>query len=257
MQRLKRHANNEDQVGNTPKISEATMNNSIEESGGTWSNVYMQQKCGRAYNSSSGSAITDRYLKTRNEIECCQLCLVIDPCNSFIWNGFSRKCYIRSSSLDIIFTDQTIPTVGYVVEQYSEELAVQCADSGFDWYPGENFCFKLYTTTLVSQSAAMEDCILRGQRLVRVDTARKHVLLKEGIRQLNMAFNGFWIDGSDEITENIWLFADGTPITEYHWGAGEPLDYGNEDCLLMGAISDFNWNDLACSEMREYICEIV
>lgn len=84
--------------------------------------VYMQQKCGRSYTSSSVSAITDRVFKTKNEIECCHLCLILDPCNSFIWNGFSHKCHIRSSSLNGIFTDQTVQTVGYVVEQYSEGI---------------------------------------------------------------------------------------------------------------------------------------
>ncbi|CAG2197784.1 unnamed protein product [Mytilus edulis] len=224
-------------------------------------NVYMQQKCGRSYSSSSVSAITDRVFKTKNEIECCHLCLVLDPCKSFIWNGFSRKCYIRSSSLDDFVTDQTVQTVGYVVEQYSEELAVLCADSGYDWYPDENFCFQLYTTTLMTHTEAMADCLSKGQRLVRVDTARKHELLKEGIQQLSMAFflNGLWIDGSDEITKHssTWLFADGTPITEFHWGKEEPAAIGNENCLIMGSIVDFDWNNLACSEMRAYICEIV
>lgn len=85
-------------------------------------NVYMQQKCGRSYSSGSVSAITDRVFKTKNEIECCHICLVLEPCKSFIWNSFSRKCYIRSSSLGEIFTDQTVQTVGYVVEQYSEGI---------------------------------------------------------------------------------------------------------------------------------------
>ncbi|XP_063447003.1 type-2 ice-structuring protein-like [Mytilus trossulus] len=217
----------------------------------------MQQKCGRSYSSSSVPAITDRVFKTKNEIECCHLCLILDPCYSFIWNGFSHKCHIRSSSLDGIFTDQTVQTVGYVVGQYSEELDVQCAGSGYEWYPDDNFCFQLYTTTLMSQSEAMADCLSKGQRLVRVDTTRKHKLLVEGIQQLSMAFNGFWIDGSDEITKNNWLFVDGTPITEFHWGAGEPAAIGKEDCLIMGSIVDYDWNNLACSQMREYICEIV
>ncbi|VDI04634.1 Hypothetical predicted protein [Mytilus galloprovincialis] len=138
-----------------------------------------------------------------------------------------------------------------------EERALQCADSGYEWYPDDNFCFQLYTTPLMSNTEAMYDCSSTGQRLVRVDTERKHELLKDSIQQLSMAFNGFWIDGSDEITKHNWLFADGTPITEFHWGKGEPADIGNEDCLIMGSIVDFDWNNLACSEMRGHICEIV
>lgn len=90
-----------------------------------------------------------------------------------------------------------------------------------------------------------------------------HVTSTYSLKQLTffllviLAFNGFWIDGSDEITKHNWLFADGTPITEFHWGPGEPAAIGNEDCLIMGSIVDYDWNNLACSQMREYICEIV
>lgn len=84
-----------------------------------------------------------------------------------------------------------------------------------------------------------------------------NVRKKKIITFVILAFNGFWIDGSDEITKHNSLFSDGTPVTEFHWGDGEPAAIGNEDCLIMGSIVDFDWNNLACSEMREHICEIV
>lgn len=70
----------------------------------------------------------------------------------------------------------------------------------------------------------------------------------------------FWIGGTDEVLEGVWMWAPkGTKITYSNWNRGAPEDtHGNEDCLEIvkwdGLVG--KWNDDNCSDESHFICEM-
>lgn len=65
------------------------------------------------------------------------------------------------------------------------------------------------------------------------------------------------MDGSDQITEGLWVWASTMEIIRYtNWKQGEPNNYVGvgEDCLEL-YLSDFTWNDIGCKNDNHFICE--
>ena len=71
----------------------------------------------------------------------------------------------------------------------------------------------------------------------------------------------YLIGGTDQKTEGVWEWADGTEFTFTDWGPGQPDNFINaEDCLTyyrpLGLASDYFWADVSCDVPAElYICE--
>jgi len=54
----------------------------------------------------------------------------------------------------------------------------------------------------------------------------------------------FWIGLTDEVTEGIFVWVTGEPVTYTNWYEGEPNDYGaGEDSTQIGFSSVYSWND--------------
>lgn len=67
----------------------------------------------------------------------------------------------------------------------------------------------------------------------------------------------FWMDGSDQITEGLWVWASTMETIRYtNWEQGEPNNYIGiaEDCLEL-YLSNFKWNDIRCTHANHFICE--
>uniref|UniRef100_A0A673Y9U1 CD209 antigen-like n=1 Tax=Salmo trutta TaxID=8032 RepID=A0A673Y9U1_SALTR len=69
-----------------------------------------------------------------------------------------------------------------------------------------------------------------------------------------------WIGLTDSVTEGTWKWVDGTSLTTGYWGAGQPDDSGQEDCVEIHYGEDDpvkTWNDDKCDTNHIWICEIV
>lgn len=67
----------------------------------------------------------------------------------------------------------------------------------------------------------------------------------------------FWMDGSDQITEGLWVWASTMETIRYtNWEQGEPNNYIGiaENCLEL-YLSNFKWNDIRCTHANHFICE--
>ena len=57
----------------------------------------------------------------------------------------------------------------------------------------------------------------------------------------------------------VWKLNSTTtiPFTYTNWAPGEPnCDFGNEGCLNLYSVLNYQWNDGACAFRTHYICQI-
>ncbi|CAL8237910.1 unnamed protein product [Boreogadus saida] len=74
-------------------------------------------------------------------------------------------------------------------------------------------------------------------------------------------WNAFWFGLSDQHTEDVWTWVDGTPLVGGFWEEGEPNDHNNEDCgymvktLALERVAVRSWYDAPCYMSLPFICQ--
>jgi len=112
---------------------------------------------------------------------------------------------------------------------------------------GVSACYK-NVDSKVNYFAARDACVADGAHLVAPTAANNDLVYSLGL-------GNFWIDVNDIDLEGSWVRSDGSPLTESHWKADEPNDYGNgEDCAI-GVATVQLWNDVPCEHNFRYICQ--
>ncbi|CAL8396275.1 unnamed protein product [Gadus morhua 'NCC'] len=76
-------------------------------------------------------------------------------------------------------------------------------------------------------------------------------------------WNAFWFGLSDQHTEDVWTWVDGTPLVGGFWEEGEPNNHNNEDCgyivktLNLERVAVRSWYDAPCYMSLPFICQKV
>lgn len=113
---------------------------------------------------------------------------------------------------------------------------------------------------------ARDVCISQGMRLARVDDATEDNWLRTTGDAVLGSDQQIWLGAHDLNVEGQWVWTDGSQFwggdangsaiggSYAHWDNDEPNDAGGaEDCAALK--TNGQWNDLPCSETREYACE--
>uniref|UniRef100_A0A3B3Z743 C-type lectin domain-containing protein n=1 Tax=Periophthalmus magnuspinnatus TaxID=409849 RepID=A0A3B3Z743_9GOBI len=67
----------------------------------------------------------------------------------------------------------------------------------------------------------------------------------------------YWIGLTDQITEGVWEWTDGSTFLPY-LAQGQPDNWNdNEDCGQVVGESNGQWNDENCDAKRRYICKYI
>ncbi|XP_037388805.1 hepatic lectin-like isoform X2 [Pygocentrus nattereri] len=109
------------------------------------------------------------------------------------------------------------------------------------------------STEKKSWSESRKDCRARGADLLIINSRGEQdftEMLRRGQKT--------WIGLSDQDTERVWKWVDGSALTTRFWGSGEPNSRaGDEDCVVTGQTSDpsQNWADYPCNAHFVWICE--
>ena len=116
----------------------------------------------------------------------------------------------------------------------------------------------LLSNVNISHPEAKERCESADGHLVRIENAREQEfvarLASKGVH------SHYWIDGSDRQKEGTWIFSDGTPMSYFNWGPGEPSKFPGENYLMIIPEGDWRgWHDVPYTgngnEPSGFICE--
>jgi cysteine-rich repeat protein len=122
-----------------------------------------------------------------------------------------------------------------------------CEDEGWFIHAIDNHAYHVSYHAL-TWSAALADCASLGAHLATVTSADEESFIE------THAFGNLWGGLTDAASEGIYLWVTGEPYSYTDWQANEPSNGGaGEDCLELSVGR--GWNDLACTELRGYVCE--
>ncbi|XP_071361295.1 CD209 antigen-like protein D [Trachinotus anak] len=136
------------------------------------------------------------------------------------------------------------------VSELREQLeTASCPDK---WIRFGNSCYSYYTVKK-TMSESQQFCETHGAQLPIVSSEEEQIFLSSFP-------DSIWIGLTDEETEGLWKWVDGTKATTVYWADGEPNNGGinqNENCVhITKWIADIkNWNDLPCNSKLDFICE--
>ena len=107
-------------------------------------------------------------------------------------------------------------------------------------------CYALFTTPLPRNEArAMCLTLGSGTVLASVQSANENQLIT-GLLGTNVAFLG----GTDEVTEGMFTWEDGSAVVLTNWNAMEPnngLGMYEEDCIVISGANAGKWDDRPCA----------
>ena len=112
--------------------------------------------------------------------------------------------------------------------------------------PVTGACYARFSTGS-SWTDAQNACVALGGNLASITSAAETTLLAP------LGVGAPWIGASDAVTENTFTWSNGEPFAYTSWGAGEPNNQGDEDCVQVG--TNGLWNDNPCTSLQPYICE--
>ena len=101
----------------------------------------------------------------------------------------------------------------------------------------------------MSWNDAEDYCRGEGAHLVSVHSAKEN----EFVRSLDSGY--LWLGGTDEDTEGIWRWTDGSAFSFKNWKRGEPNNHGNEHCVHTDIGDNQQWNDNQCTDKLKFVCK--
>lgn len=97
--------------------------------------------------------------------------------------------------------------------------------------------------------AARDQCLAQHGTLVKVETAEEDAFL-DTLLAVNM-----WLGASDTVTENVFVWTDGTAMPFGNWGPNQPDRFPGPDCIEKRATVGRQWFDQPCDNERAFVCE--
>uniref|UniRef100_A0A3B1JAG9 C-type lectin domain-containing protein n=1 Tax=Astyanax mexicanus TaxID=7994 RepID=A0A3B1JAG9_ASTMX len=124
-------------------------------------------------------------------------------------------------------------------------------DHGWKYF---NSSFYYISTVEKNWYNSRKECKDRGTDLLIINSREEQEFINKEFGRTEA-----WIGLTDEKTEKVWKWVDGSPLTTKFWWAGEPNDYQNDDCAITSyqkAKSDLlTWADYPCEHPVSWICE--
>jgi len=204
--------------------------------------------------------------------------IVMTPPSSCLASELGKAC--DSDDADLCADETTVCQNGKIVcQDSSKDLAERCdgqdnnCDGEVDNVEGTAaalcpcaiqyfeqraylFCGEIAQRT--DWNTSRTACTDIGYHLVTVDNKAEDMWLNTSVEQYNNS--EWWIGYTDEASEGVWLWADGSESRYTNWQAGEPNNDSGianlpENCVGLNYNNHTGWTDLECSKSFSYVCE--
>ncbi|XP_056434773.1 natural killer cells antigen CD94-like [Gadus chalcogrammus] len=144
--------------------------------------------------------------------------------------------------------EQLVQRLKNMTEQRDSLLRKQDCQSGWD-----DFGYKCYLLSKVlgSWNKSRKNCVSHGADLVVVDS-------KEEMDFISRYGGYFWLGATDEASEGLWRWVDGTVLSVDNpsWSTGKPDGNKDKNCLrTVGKASNLKWKDKSCESKIRGLCE--
>jgi hypothetical protein len=112
----------------------------------------------------------------------------------------------------------------------------------------------LHCKGATDQYQAAGHCLAYGGELAQVDNLAEDIFLTQ---QVVMEGNPAYIGLNDIATEAAYVWQNGIAATYLNWATGEPSGSTSSsvDCVVI-LPDGTGWNDISCTNERDYICEL-
>ncbi|XP_062582899.1 C-type lectin TsL-like isoform X2 [Saccostrea cucullata] len=190
---------------------------------------------------------TEEQIFKLSELDCSRSCIKNKKCLSIVFYSENGQCHLLSRGISQNVSEPNLPPN---IQVYTRR-GLTCSDIEYQDLPISGTCFKVFSEQK-NQHDANAECMKEGGHLIRLTSAGKHEIIHDYIK--SSSSNGFFIDGSDAVTEDDWRLSDGSALY-LNWYPGEPYPSWKliEDCVIM--FPNGEYNDIECGSKWPFICE--
>ncbi|XP_015228628.1 PREDICTED: galactose-specific lectin nattectin-like [Cyprinodon variegatus] len=151
----------------------------------------------------------------------------------------------------------TVEAAPYPAETLREAAPVCPARCPSGWTQFGSRCFIFYYQSR-TWSDAEKFCISIGGNLASIHSIEENNFVSELVHRVTGGSRDTWIGGYDAVTENTWLWSDGSSLEFVNWYQDQP-DNGhssrNQHCMEINYAGEY-WNDMPCSTRMPCVCSM-
>ncbi|XP_038165332.1 galactose-specific lectin nattectin-like isoform X1 [Cyprinodon tularosa] len=161
-----------------------------------------------------------------------------------------RLVLLLSSIIRIL----TIKAASAQSENFGEAVAASVCPAPCPpgWTQFGSRCFIFYYQSR-TWSDAEKFCISIGGNLASIHSLDENNFISEMVERQTGSSRDTWIGGYDAVSENTWLWSDGSAFEFTHWYTNQPDNSGSQHCLEIN-YGGSHWNDIQCSMGMPFVC---
>ncbi|XP_025107979.1 uncharacterized protein LOC112572489 [Pomacea canaliculata] len=191
-----------------------------------------------------------RLVTVASRITCADLCSQTSECHVFYFRSDTGLCFLSPT-----FEKRELVASTPLTHVYSD--GVICPYSTYEMLDMIS-CVKLYTSA-EDITVARQACEADGAKIVTLKTVDKSSLLYTFVEDRAGGPLDIWLDASDAVEENHWVWADGgtLDLTDPMWDSTDQNGGISENCLIAYYFPGiYNYSDVPCDYRLPYVCEI-
>ena len=117
-----------------------------------------------------------------------------------------------------------------------------------------NSCYQLLTGQ-VNQSTGRANCKAAGGRIALISSAEEKGAVIKYVQDHGMYATMAWVDGTDAVTEGIWLTESGDVMSYTEFSDEEPNGMEWENCIVVHALV-IDWTCNTSPFVNDTLCEL-
>ncbi|TKR83295.1 hypothetical protein L596_016915 [Steinernema carpocapsae] len=121
-----------------------------------------------------------------------------------------------------------------------------CPAGSFSSFNGDK-CFHVVELEATFRKAE-SICVNFGGHLASIHNKYDNTFVEENVS------GDFWLGGTDQSSNDVWNWTDGSHFDYFKWAAGGPFHQLYDDCILVDKLSGL-WQGKHCNKQAYFVCE--